>query len=205
MTLNQLLAYINERIKPNDNREISAAKHREVLYALIDYINDSVSNSDSGIDPDNFVTITGDQEITGTKLFSVLNALRVGAGNNYLTFGASQFAAGIGKILMGNITNDRTWSFPDRTGDIALTDQLVELSANENKIFWRFFGTTEWTVLFDLSIFLTSADLFLVKNNHEPLISSHAPDPPHANIYIGDDHVYYHINGLWKRAALHAF
>jgi hypothetical protein len=155
MTLNQLLAYINERIKPNDNREITATKHRQVLYAVIDYINDSIDQSDSGFDPSGFVTIASDQEITGKKLFTALNALRVGIGTNYLTFGASQFAEGVGKLLMGNITNDRTWSLPDRTGDIALTDQLIELDANETSILWRYVGDTEWNTLFDLSIFLT--------------------------------------------------
>jgi hypothetical protein len=155
MTLNQLLAYINERIKPNDNREITATKHREVLYAVIDYINDSINQSDSGFDPSGFVTIEGDQEITGKKLFTALNALRVGTGTNYLTFGASQFATGIGKILMGNITNDRTWSLPDATGDIALTNQLIELSVTETEILWRYVGDTEWNILLDFSIFLT--------------------------------------------------
>ncbi|MBK9292558.1 MAG: hypothetical protein IPM52_13180 [Bacteroidetes bacterium] len=42
----------------------------------------------------------------------------------------------------------------------------------------------------------------LVENEHEPLTANDPPQPPQANYYLGDDHVYHHTNGRWKRTPL---
>ncbi len=42
-------------------------------------------------------------------------------------------------------------------------------------------------------------------NDHEPTSSLDPPNPPSANYFMGDDHVYHHINGVWKRISLSTF
>jgi hypothetical protein len=41
-----------------------------------------------------------------------------------------------------------------------------------------------------------------IHNDHEPLSSNDMPSPANANFFRGDDHVYYHINGTWKRTPI---
>lgn len=42
----------------------------------------------------------------------------------------------------------------------------------------------------------------LVENEHEPASANEPPQPHQANYYLGDDHVYYHVGGRWKRSPL---
>jgi hypothetical protein len=42
----------------------------------------------------------------------------------------------------------------------------------------------------------------LVENEREPASANEPPQPPQANYYLGDDHVYHHTNGRWKRSPL---
>lgn len=45
----------------------------------------------------------------------------------------------------------------------------------------------------------------LVNNNHEPLSSNDPPQPANANYYRGDDFVYHHVDGRWKRNTIVLF
>lgn len=45
----------------------------------------------------------------------------------------------------------------------------------------------------------------LIVNDHEPIGFNDPPIPENANFYRADDHVYYHINGQWKRTPLSSF
>jgi hypothetical protein len=64
----------------------------------------------------------------------------------------------------------------------------------------------KWTnVKASISEFLTEDFTLFVLNDHEPTESTDDPSPGNANFYLGDDHVYFRINNLWKRHSISTF